>query len=299
MLAVQRWESPRRVFAYLYIVSDQQGLFELDASQISAHTGLSRKTVYKAIAFLQRVHLLFLHEARTGRGRHSVYRLNWRKPAPKHQQAGQKMRPAEVDETAAHKKCHPPIRYKRSMKLKNIHPSGDGPQAIPGDIISPANRPQWNRCMKAFRETLDGSQLPTRYRRVCTALVGRHLKGKTRAYALKLFEKLRGLVRKLRVPEWVQSVGDLCRWFMGWLKNLFTPKPKPKRRRFRDYNEYLWHLHEREVERVRRKRAEYESRELSVAERWREWAEKQRAELVWSLKQAERARQLLQAAVRS
>ena len=77
MLAVQRSDSSRRVFLYLYAISDQKGFFELDAAKIAEQTGLSRKTVYKAIAFLQRVRLLFLEEPRTGRGRHSLYRLNW------------------------------------------------------------------------------------------------------------------------------------------------------------------------------------------------------------------------------
>jgi hypothetical protein len=276
VLAAQRWESPRRVFLYLYTISDQDGFFELDASKISAQTGLSRKTVYKSIALLQKVRLLFLHEARTGRGKHSVYRLNWRKPAKKRDSIEQK-------------KCHPPIRY--SMKLNNIHPSGDGQRAIPGEIISPANRRQWNRCMKAFRETLGNSRLPKNCLRICTSVVGRHVKGKTRTYALKLFEKLREWVPKLKLPDWVKSVRDLCCWFMGLLKNIF--KPKPKRRRFQDYNEYLWHLHEQEVELVMLKRAQSQQREPTIAELWREWADKQKAELAWTRKQAELARQQL------
>jgi hypothetical protein len=158
---------------------------------------------------------------------------------------------------------------------------------MPRDIISPENRQQWNRCMKAFREALGNSTLPKGYLRICTGVLGRHLKGKTRAYALKLFERLRELAHKLRVPEWVKSIGGLCRWFMGLLQGLFKPKPKPKRRRFKDYNEYLWHLHEQEVERVRLKRAEYRQQEPTIAEKWREWARKQMEERAWRKRQAE------------
>ncbi len=283
VLAVQRSESARRVFAYLYMIADQQGFFELDACQISVQTGLSRKTVYKAIAFLQKVRLLFLHQSRTGRGKHSVYWLNWRKPQKR--------------EAVAQKKCHPPTRYR--MKLNNIHPSGDRPEAMSGEIISPANRQQWNRCMKAFRETLGNSTLPKGYLRICTALVGRHLKGKTCTYALKLFEKLRGLAHKLRVPGWVKSLGELCRWFMGLLKGLFKAKPRRKRRRFVDTNEYLWWLHSLEVERARLKRAEYEAEGRSVGEVWRDWAARQRQEMEWQRKQADLAREQLRAAVRA
>lgn len=53
---------------------------------------------------------------------------------------------------------------------------------------------------------------------------------------------------------------------------------KPKRRRFKDYNEYLWHLHEREVALVRQKRAENEG-EKPISELWREWARQQLEEL--------------------
>nr|BAL52701.1 hypothetical protein HGMM_F03A04C24 [uncultured prokaryote] len=148
--------------------------------------------------------------------------------------------------------------------------------------------------MKAFRQTLESSRLPKSSLRACTAVLGRHLKGKRRAYALRLLEKLRELAPRLKVPGWVSSVVELCRWFMGVVKQLFQPKLKPRRRRFRDVNEYLQYLHEQEVERVKLKRAEYE-RSASWAERVREWAQKQKEELAWRQKQAELARQRLRA----
>lgn len=144
--------------------------------------------------------------------------------------------------------------------------------------------------MRAFRETLGNSQLPGRYLRTCVGVLGRHLKSKPRSYALRLFEKLQKLAHKLKVPGWVKSLVELCRWFMGLLKSLLKPKPRLRRKRFRDYNEYLRYLHEREVEQVRLKRAEYEGQQ-SWAERVQEWAQQQLQELAWIKKQAELARE--------
>lgn len=76
----QQGKSSLEVFLYLYRHSDQDGRLALDAQAISAATGFSRKTVYRVVRFLQRVNLLFPEAHRTGRGRHSTYRLNWRKP---------------------------------------------------------------------------------------------------------------------------------------------------------------------------------------------------------------------------
>ena len=76
----QKGRSALEVFLDLYRHSDQNGRLELDASAVSERTGFSRKTVYRVVRLLQRVNLLFQEERRTGRGRHSVYRLNWRKP---------------------------------------------------------------------------------------------------------------------------------------------------------------------------------------------------------------------------
>lgn len=282
VLAVQQSDSPRRVFLYLYAISDQDSIFELDAAKISEHTGLSRKTIYKVIELLQKVHLLFLIERRTGRGRHSVYRLNWRKPVKK-------------CESVEQKKCHPPIRY--NIKLNNIHPSGDSPKAMPGDIISPeANRQLWDRCLRAHRLLLGQSLLSKAQQRLAACMIGKYLKGKTRNFALQVYGKLKAIISRLKPPEWVKSFQELCRWFMGVLRGLFKPKPKPKRKRFEDYNEYLWHLHQQEVERVMRKRVEYQPEERSVAERWADWAKKRLEELAWRKKQAELARQAVRAA---
>lgn len=85
-----------RIFRYLYRIADADGRFELHADAIVEATGYSRKTIYKVVKFLQRVNLLFLMEARTGRGRHSRYQLNWKKPA------------RTTGEASDPQKCHPP-----------------------------------------------------------------------------------------------------------------------------------------------------------------------------------------------
>ena len=107
------------IFRILYRDSDLDGHLELRADGIASETGYSRKTVYKVIAFLQRVNLLFRIEARTGRGRHSVYRLNWRKPKG----SGRPTSPTE--------KCHPPYK---TGSINTTHRSSES---------SATERPRW------------------------------------------------------------------------------------------------------------------------------------------------------------
>lgn len=148
--------------------------------------------------------------------------------------------------------------------------------------------------MKAFRELLEQSELSKQQQRLCVGVLGRHLKGKPRGYGLQLWEKLRSLVCRLRVPKWVRRAQDLARWFMGLIKALFRRKrwKRPSRQRFRDYNEYLWERVKREKERVMRMRAAYEP---TVEERWKRWRREREAERAWRAKQAELARERLRA----
>jgi len=229
----------------LYSLSNQQGLIDLDADRISQLTNLSRRTVYNSIKFLRRVNLLKLITCRTGRGCHSTYQLNWRKPQKQ-------------------KKCARPHPYR--SRSKEIHPTGDGAIA---QTITPQNPVLWKRCLKSFRELLEQSRLSKSQQRLCVGVLGRHLKGKRREYGLKVYEKLKAMVGKLRSPEWIKRVQDLCRWFMGLLKSLFKSKLKPERKRFGDYNEYLWELARREKERVMAKRAPYEKTWEQRLEEWR------------------------------
>lgn len=136
--------------------------------------------------------------------------------------------------------------------------------------------------MKAFRMLLEQSELTKSQQRLCAGVLGRHLKGKSRAYALKLYEKLRSVLGKLRVAEWVRTVQDLCRWFMGLIKVLL--KPKPMRKQFKDYNEYLWEHVKREKERVMARRRDHEK---TWEEKYAEWLREREAERAWRKKQYE------------
>lgn len=269
VIAIQKGNSYRKVFGYLYSISDGESSFELDANQASQATGLSRKTVYKVISFLKRVNLLRPLNIRTGRGLHSSYQLNWRKP----------------------KKCHPPIPLVSKYKT---HPPGDQPM---GKIISPHNRRLWNQAMKSFRELLQNSRLSKQQQRCAAQVLGRHLKGRTRAYGLKLYERLRSLVARIKAPGWIRSLQELYRWFMGLLKGLFKCKSGGKlkakskgKKRCKDYNDYLWQLHRQEVERVMAKRAQVEP---TAEELWAQWRQEQEAERAWRVKRAELVRQEL------
>lgn len=112
----QRSLSYHRIFCALYRHADEAGRLELRANAIVDETGYSRKTVYKVVNFLQRVNLLFLLEPRTGRGRHSLYRLNWKKP-----DTSGRLRPAS-------KKCHPPYKSRRSQHRSPEAPAPPQPR---------------------------------------------------------------------------------------------------------------------------------------------------------------------------
>lgn len=151
--------------------------------------------------------------------------------------------------------------------------------------------------MKSFRELLRSSRLSKQQQRCAAQVLGRHLKGKTRTYGLRLYDKLRSLVTRIKAPGWVRGLQELYRWFMGLLQGLFKgksggkPKGKSKgKKRYRDYNEYLWELHRREVKRVMAKRAQAEP---TVEELWAQWHQEQEAERAWRAKRAELARQEL------
>lgn len=107
------------IFQILYRDSNVDGHIELRADDVAEETGYSRKTVYKVINFLQRVRLLFLIEPRTGRGHHSLYRLNWKKPK------------GSGNSTRSTGKCHPPYK---TGSIKTIHRSSES---------SRTERPAW------------------------------------------------------------------------------------------------------------------------------------------------------------
>jgi hypothetical protein len=245
---VQRQKAPsyKAIFIYLYQITDEASLIELDAEKIGRVNGFSRKTVYKVIRFLKRVNLVRLLETKRGRGRHSIYFLNWRKPKPPNR-----------------RKCHPRLPYKVNVY---IHPTGDSPAM--NSILSPANQILWKRCMKSFRGLLVQSQLGKTEQRLCMGVLGRKLKGKERAFGLKLYGRLQEIVRNLHLPVWARAAKSICAWFMGLLKELGQSKERHLKIKFEDLNELLWELARQEKERVMKKRAPFEK---SWEERLEEW----------------------------
>jgi len=256
----------KTVFVQIYQASDQNGSFELNACEIASATGVSRRRVYDAISFLQRVNLLKKIESRTGRGKHSTFKLNWRKPTP-----------------PKARKCATRIPY--TSELKNIHPTGDSHDQ---NILQPKNQKLWSKCMIAFRTTLEVSSLAPGQRRLCMGVLGRFLKNKSRETGLKLYERLNQVVRELRAPQWARTAQELCRWFWGLIKSLF--KPVQQRGRKFDFNEYQWELMAREKDRVRKRRGDGG---LSAEESWGRWIAEQDSNQVWVKNRADLARQKL------
>lgn len=148
----QQGKSSREVFLYLYRHSDRDGRLALDARAVSAATGFSRKTVYRVVRFLQRVNLLCLEKRRSGRGRHSTYRLNWQKPTDGH----------------FRQKCHPHkygtsngnTAFKDTPVSPKAHqsnrPNGVGERQevldrLPGDVVLVKGARYWRYAMERAR----------------------------------------------------------------------------------------------------------------------------------------------------
>lgn len=183
----QKADSYKRVFMWLYSCSDEESLIEVDWRAIHQDTGLSRRTIFRALAFLKRVNLLKVKIARTGRGRHPLFWLNWRK------------------------------FVKKSASLSREHNSKNH--------IHDGRRPSsttWNKKLKAFRELLNHSWLLPNERTLCVSLIGRHLKARSTNYARQLYDALARIIRKIDAPNWVLTIQDLCRWWMGLIKGLMS-----------------------------------------------------------------------------
>ena len=103
--APQKVKSPaHQLLGHLRAICDSKGHFALDADQIAQHLGVSRRTVYLAIAALERQGLIAKVQFRTGRGRHSIYQLK----------IEQKSKPRQIDEKTVNKKC-------AISKIRNIN----------------------------------------------------------------------------------------------------------------------------------------------------------------------------------
>ena len=191
----QKAKSYKTVFIWLYSASDQQGLLEFNATLISKETGVSIRSIYYALAFLQRVNLLKPEILRTGRGNHSTYRLNWRKSAS------------------------------ISINKINIHSLRNDrfPKPIQRQF---QNDNQWNRKMKGFRELLKHSWLLPIEQNRCVEIIGRFIKHRSTDEARKIYERLKLIIRTFDVPIWVRTIQQLCAWFTSVLKGLIKKGEK-------------------------------------------------------------------------
>jgi len=182
----QRSKAFKVVFIRLYQQSDKQGFIELDASRLSQMTGISRRQIYRAINFLQRVNLLFLKIARTGRGQHSLFKLNWKKSVPS---------------------PIPPIKTKTKNLLRDQ---------------KSMQKSAWNQKVKAFRELLSYSFLDPDEQRICCSVVGMRLKKWSRKEALQVYRRIVDEIHKLAAPNWVHTKQQLCAWFGSILKRFYV-----------------------------------------------------------------------------
>ena len=186
---------------------------------LSEKMGLSRRAIYNAISFLKRVNLLFVVEAKTGRGNHSRYRLNWKKPQS-HKRKVRKSHPKHSqqkrDSLSLNRKC----ADISINKTKSLHISYDQKSPMPEASHSENSKPKWNRMMKSFRELLNKTWLMRSEQNICVGVLGRYVKNKSVEFARALYDRLANFAHKLDVPSWVESINDLCRWFMGVLKGV-------------------------------------------------------------------------------
>ena len=111
---------PHRLLEHLQEISDSEGSFELDAATIAQHLNVSRRSVYLAIAALERQGLIAKVELRRGRGRHSLYRLKIK----------QKNKPHEIDEKTVKIKC-------AISKIRNINKHSKDSSRCQGECQSP------------------------------------------------------------------------------------------------------------------------------------------------------------------
>jgi DNA-binding transcriptional ArsR family regulator len=194
VLAVRQPDSFRRVLLCCCALANEHGFFDLDASRLAEQVGLSRRSVYLAIAALERQGLVARVHFRTGRGRHSVYQLR----------VEQKSKPHEIDEKIVKKKCAKTgIRNIKNIQhtLKTAHarlgggstPRRDptayqGPEAARVVLVMGARF--YRHAMRQTRLGLESWELPERIRHALEGFIGDRFDGMTLADA-------RGLVAKI------------------------------------------------------------------------------------------------------
>jgi predicted transcriptional regulator len=187
---------PSQLLAHLRAICDRQGRFELNAATIAQRLGLSRRSVYVAIATLERQGLVAKVHFRTGRGRHSVYQLR----------VEQKNKAHEIDEKIVKKKCAKTgIRNIKNIQhtLKTAHarqgggstPRRDptacrGPEAARVVLVMGARF--YRQVMRETRIGLESWELPEPIRHALEGFIGNRIDGASLAYARELVAKIWG-----------------------------------------------------------------------------------------------------------
>jgi len=194
VLAVRQPDSFRRVLLCCCALANEHGFFDLDASHLAEQVGLSRRSVYLAIAALERQGLVARVHFRTGRGRHSVYQLR----------VEQKNKAHEIDEKIVKKKCAKtgirnikniqhtlktaPARLGGGSTPRQEPTAYQGPEA--GRVVLVMGARFYRHAMRQTRLGLESWELPEPIRHALEGLIGNRFDGMTLADA-------RGLVAKI------------------------------------------------------------------------------------------------------
>jgi predicted transcriptional regulator len=194
VLAVRQPDSFRRVLLRCCALANEHGFFDLDASRLAEQVGLSRRSVYLAIAALERQGLVARVHFRTGRGRHSVYQLR----------VEQKSKPHEIDEKIVKKKCAKtgirnikniqhtlktaPARLGGGSTPRREPTAYQGPEAARVVLVMGARF--YRHAMRQTRLGLESWELPEPIRHALEGLIGDRFDGMTLADARELVAKI-------------------------------------------------------------------------------------------------------------
>jgi len=217
--------TPQLVLTYLREISDSQGYFELNADAIAQRLAISRRSVYLALASLERRGLVARVQFRTGRGRHSLYQLR----------VAQKSKPHEIDEKTVNKKC-------AIFKIRNINKTQSKDSSrCQGECQSPRvgrvkREPTdyvgleaakvvlvmgarfYRQAMEQIRLGLEGWELPEGIRHALEGLIGNRFDGMTLADARELVSKIWVLKSEIeRLARSGASPRQVCSFVAGRL----------------------------------------------------------------------------------
>jgi len=211
----------KQLLGHLRAICDSKGLFELDAATIAQRLAISRRSVYLAIAALERQGLIAKVQFRTGRGRHSIYQLK----------IEQKSKPRQIDENTVNKKCA--ISERRKIKnikhtLKTVTRQGGGshprrePTAYQGleaaRVVLVMGARFYRQAMMQTRRGLEGWELPEGIRHALEGLIGTRFDGMTLADARELVSKIWALKSEIeRLARSGASPRRVCSFVAGKL----------------------------------------------------------------------------------